>query len=658
RAGECSLAIAGGATLVLSPAMFVEFSRLRGLSPDGRCKPFDASADGVGWGEGAAVLVLKRLSDALRDGDPIHAVIRGTAVNQDGRSQGLTAPNGIAQQAVLRRALADAGLRPQQIDYVEAHGTGTLLGDPIEAQALDAVLGEGRARPLLIGSVKSNLGHTQAAAGAAGVIKTILAMRHERIPASLHVHEPNPRVPWSEMALQIVTQNTIWKANGSPRRGGVSSFGISGTNAHVVLEEAPAPAPRARAGMDGAPHLVVVSARSEAGLRHQVAAFRRWLEGAGDVSLKDIAYTSLCRRSHLEHRLSFVGSGVGELIAALAAFERGEAHPALVRGEAKRGGKLAFVFAGMGSQGKTMGRELLETEPVFAEALSQCDAAIARHTGWSLLSVLRGEPGAPSIERVEVVQPALFAMAVGLAALWRSWGIEPDAVIGHSNGEAAAAVVAGALDLDEGARIVCERSALLARVLGGMLAVELSAEEASAILNERGRPLWVAASNSPRSSVVAGAPEDLDDLLRALTAEGIFGRRVDATFPGHCPALDPLLPDLRRRLSTIAARRSALPFYSTVTAGIREGDELDAAYWAQNLREPVRFAETIARLYDDGARRFLEVSAHPVLTTPVLETLQGRADAVAVGSLRRGRGERESLLHAVAALYVSGASVD
>lgn len=660
RSGECSLALASGVTLVLSPGMFVEFSRLRGLSPDGRCKAFDASADGVGWGEGVATLVLKRLSDALRDGNPVHAVIRGTAVTQDGRSQGLTAPNGPSQQAVIRRALAEAGVSPREIDYVEAHGTGTLLGDPIEAQALAAALGEGREalRPLLIGSVKSNLGHTQAAAGAAGLIKTVLALQHESIPESLHVSEPNPRVPWSELGLRIVTQSTPWKRHGAPRRAGVSSFGISGTNAHVVMEEAPLSAAPIRAEAPDRSHLVVLSARSEAGLRHQAAAWRRWIERNGDVSLRDVAYTSLCRRSHLEHRLSFVGSRVEQLAEALAAFERGEAHPALVHGEAKRGGKLAFAFAGMGSQWRSMGRELLDTEPVFAEALARCDEAIARHAGFSLLQVLRSEPDAPSLDRVDVVQPALFAMAVGLAAVWRALGLTPDAVIGHSNGEVAAAVVAGALSLDDGAQIVCERSALLARVPGGMAAVELDVEQVAARIKQDRRPLSVAASNSPRSTVVAGAPEALDDLLRALDAEGIFGRRVDATFPGHAAALDPLLPELRQRLSTIAPRRAALPFYSTVTAGVREGEGLDGDYWARNLREPVRFGETVSRLHADGVRRFIEVSAHPVLTSAVLETLQGEADVTAVGSLRRGRGERASLLQAVAALHVSGAALD
>ncbi|MGH3415477.1 MAG: beta-ketoacyl synthase N-terminal-like domain-containing protein, partial [Actinocrinis sp.] len=476
--GECDLALAGGATLMVTPRAHVEFSRLRGLSPSGVCSPFAQDADGVVWAEGCGVLLLKRLADARRDGDRILAVIKGSAINQDGRSQGLSAPNGLAQERVLRAALDAADLRPDQIDYVEAHGTGTPLGDPIEGRALAAVFGPGRpvGRPLLIGSMKSNLGHLQAAAGVGGVIKTVLALQHAMIPASLHVKALTEHVDW-DSGVEVCDGPRGWDRGDRPRRAGVSAFGISGTNAHVVLEEAPADdaAPSASQGSESSGGLTLypVSARSLTALRGQAERLVSALTAEPGPPLDAVAGALVRERTHFEYRAVIAAHGRDDLVAGLrtltdrtAEGECDSTDRVIGPRQAPAGGKLAFVFPGQGSQWPAMARDLLARDPVFADELDRCDAALRAVTEWSVLSVLRGESAAPSLERVEVVQPVLFAVMVALAAVWRSRGVHPDAVVGHSQGEAAAACVAGALSLNDAAAVVGLRSRALT-ALGG-----------------------------------------------------------------------------------------------------------------------------------------------------------------------------------------------
>ncbi|XYI03831.1 type I polyketide synthase [Sorangium sp. So ce1128] len=661
RAGECSLALAGGVTLMLTPALYVEFSRLRGLSPGGRCRSFDASADGVAWGEGCGMLALKRLSDAQRDGDPILALVRGSAVNQDGRSNGLTAPNGPSQEAVIRRALEQASVPAAAVGYVEAHGTGTPLGDPIELQALGAALCAGRApdQPVVIGSVKSNFGHTQAAAGAAGVIKAVLSLERGIIPRTLHFTAPNPRVPWADLPLKVAAEPVPWPANGRPRIAGVSSFGLSGTNAHVVLEEAP-PARAAAPNVEASPVILPLSARSPEALVAQAQAHRAFLSGAPPaLGLRDIAYTAGVRRAHHEHRLALVGCSRQEIGEALDAFAHGERHPDAAHGQALPGPAtgLLFVFSGQGSQWAGMGRELLAHEAVFRGALQACDALMARHAGLSLLDELAAPEATSRLDETEVAQPAIFAIQVALAALWRSWGVVPDAVVGHSVGEVAAAHVAGVLDLEDAVRLVARRGQVMQRAAGQgkMAVVELVAEAALRALEGYGDRLSVAAINDPGSVVLSGEPAALSEVIERLALQKIRCRFLRGSYAFHSAQMAPLGAELAGALRDLAPRPAAVPMYSTVTGARVGGEELDAAYWARNLREPVLFAHAIAASIEDGHRRFLEVGAHPVLSGNVAQCLLGRQqEGLALPTLRRGQGERRSLLRSLGSLYAQG----
>nr|ADB12491.1 EpoD [Sorangium cellulosum] len=662
RRGECSVALAGGVALMLTPATFVEFSRLRGLAPDGRCKSFSAAADGVGWSEGCAMLLLKPLRDAQRDGDPILAVIRGTAVNQDGRSNGLTAPNGSSQQEVIRRALEQAGLAPADVSYVECHGTGTTLGDPIEVQALGAVLAQGRPsdRPLVIGSVKSNIGHTQAAAGVAGVIKVALALERGLIPRSLHFDAPNPHIPWSELAVQVAAKPVEWTRNGAPRRAGVSSFGVSGTNAHVVLEEAPAAAFAPAAARSA--ELFVLSAKSAAALDAQAARLSAHVVAHPELGLGDLAFSLATTRSPMTYRLAVAATSREALSAALDTAAQGQAPPAAARGHASTGSapKVVFVFPGQGSQWLGMGQKLLSEEPVFRDALSACDRAIQAEAGWSLLAELAADETTSQLGRIDVVQPALFAIEVALSALWRSWGVEPDAVVGHSMGEVAAAHVAGALSLEDAVAIICRRSLLLRRISGQgeMAVVELSLAEAEAALLGYEDRLSVAVSNSPRSTVLAGEPAALAEVLAILAAKGVFCRRVKVDVASHSPQIDPLRDELLAALGELEPRQATVSMRSTVTSTIVAGPELVASYWADNVRQPVRFAEAVQSLMEGGHGLFVEMSPHPILTTSVEEIRRAtKREGVAVGSLRRGQDERLSMLEALGALWVHGQAV-
>jgi acyl transferase domain-containing protein/acyl carrier protein len=648
-AGECDLAMAGGATLMLSPRAHVEFSRLRGLSPSGVCRPFSADADGVVWSEGCGLVLLKRLPDARRDGDRVLAVLAGSAVNQDGRSQGLSAPNGLAQQRVVRAALAAAALSPDDIDYVEAHGTGTALGDPVEANALAAVFGPGRpaGRPLLVGSLKSNLGHLQAAAGIAGVVKTVLALRQGRLAASLHASRPTGHVRWDGSGLRLCDGPVPWLPGDRVRHAGVSAFGISGTNAHVILREAPPdPVPDPVDSTGGV--LLALSARTPAALRGQAARLLAALEAEAPPELPAVAGALAHRRAHLEHR------AVVADLDGLRALARDETGPAVVGPQRVRPpGRIAFVFPGQGAQWVGMGRDLLGTSPRFADELERCDAALRAHTGWSVVAVLRGDPGAPAPERVDVVQPALFAVMVALAAVWRAHGVRPAAVVGHSQGELAAACVAGALSLGDAAAVVALRSRALAGLGGGMAVIGLPADEVERHCERLGG-IGVAAVNSGRSTVVAGEVAALEALLAELDARQVFARRLDVGYASHSPLVEPLRERLAAELDGVIASPAAVTWYSSVSAE-PVAEELPAAYWYRNLREPVRFAATVERMIADGCTCFVELSPHPSLLTAIRTIAE---DVTVVGSLRRGEDGLACLRRAAAELHVHGWPVD
>ncbi|WP_145503301.1 type I polyketide synthase [Streptomyces sp. CFMR 7] len=702
RSGDCTLALAGGAMVMSTPVPFVEMSRQGGLARDGRCKSFAASADGTGWGEGIGMLLLERLSDARRNGHPVLALIRGTAVNQDGASSRLTAPNGPAQQRVIRHALANAGLTPADVDVVEAHGTGTPLGDPIEAQALLATYGQDRAdgQPLLLGSLKSNIGHTQAAAGVGGVIKTVLALRHGTVPPTLHAQDPSPQIDWTAGAVRLVTANTPWPETGRPRRAAVSSFGVSGTNGHVVLEQAEeeradgeqADAPGAPAdpaehgepaalgsadapvGQDTARHTPapygtpppvlpwVLSGRTAEALRAQAARLRDHLDAHPGPGPAEVGHALATTRAAHEHRAVLIGAHPDEFRDGLDALAAGRTVPGLVSGTAGTGGQVALVFPGQGSQWPGMAVELLDSAPAFAARVAECEAALAPYVDWSLEAVLRGAPGTPPAERVDVVQPVLWAVMVSLAALWRSHGITPGAVIGHSQGEIAAACVAGALSLDDAARIVALRSRAIRALAGrgGMASVALPAEQVTEHLAPWDGRLSVAAVNGPASTVVSGDTDALDAFLDRTTALDIRSRRIPVDYASHSAHVEDIRTELLAQLDGVTPRPSAVPFYSTVSGALLEDTSvLDADYWYRNLRGTVRFEQATRALLADGYQVLLESSPHPVLTVGMLETVEDAgADATALGTLRRDDGGPRRFTESLAELHLRGVSPD
>ncbi|MGX7828816.1 type I polyketide synthase [Actinokineospora sp. 24-640] len=650
RSGECSLALAGGVSVMATPAVFVELSRQGALSPDGRSKAFAETADGAGWAEGAGMLVLERLSDARRNGHPVLAVVRGTAVNQDGASNGLTAPNGTAQQRVIRSALAAARLRPSDVDAVEAHGTGTALGDPIEAHALLATYGQDRGEPLWLGSVKSNIGHTQAAAGVAGMIKMVQAMRHGVLPPTLHAERPSPHVDWSAGAVRLLTETRPWPETGRPRRAGVSSFGISGTNAHVVLEQAPQAQTPEPAG--AGPVAWPLSARTPAALRAQAARLAEHLDAHPDLAAADVAAT-LLRRRRFEHRAVVTGGDRG----ALDALRRGEPHPELVTGSGA-GASPVFVFPGQGAQWHGMGLELLRCSPVFAESMRRCADALAEFVDWDLFAVMRGEPDAPPIDRVDVLQPVLFALMVSLADVWRAHGVEPAAVVGHSQGEVAAAHVAGALSLSDATRVVVLRSRLCGDRLdgrGGLATVTLPEARVLDRIAAWGPRLSVAAVNGPAAVVIAGDNESLDAFVASCEADGVRAKRIGSAFASHSAYVEPLRDDLLAAFAPVRPAPAAVPVFSTVL-GAELGDlPLDAGYWVENLRRPVRFQAAIEALLAAGHDTFIEISPHPVMVAPVQDTAEDAGRRAAVfGTLRRGEDGPAQVLRFLGAAHAHG----
>jgi acyl transferase domain-containing protein/NADPH:quinone reductase-like Zn-dependent oxidoreductase/NAD(P)-dependent dehydrogenase (short-subunit alcohol dehydrogenase family)/acyl carrier protein len=664
RTGDCDVALAGGVNLMLTPFVSTVLARSQALAPDGRCKTFDASANGYVRGEGCGVVVLKRLSDAQRDRDPILALIRGSAVNQDGRSAGLTAPNVLSQQALVRKALENAGLSPEDIGYIETHGTGTPLGDPIELDALGAVLGapRGDGTPCFLGAVKTNIGHLEPAAGVVGLIKAVMALQRGVIPRNLHFRALNPRISLEGTPFVIPTENTPFPPGPKRRIAGVSSFGMSGTNAHVILEEAP-PASEPVRSTEASAYLLPLSARNPRALSELAVAYANALRDheRGD-GLHDIVYTASVRRTHHEHRAVAVAGSRLELADLLAGFARGETPAGLARGQAAGGRpRVVFVFSGQGSQWLGMGRQLLVEEPVFRAALEACDVAIAREAGFSVLEELAADEAHSRLGEIDTVQPILFAMEVALAALWRSWGVEPDCVVGHSMGEVAAAHVAGIVSLPDAAAVICRRSRILRRVSGkgAMALVELTIEEAELALAGHEGKLGVAVSNGPRSTVISGDPGALEQVLSSLERRGVFCRRVKVDVASHSPQMDPLREDLLAALRDVSPREAALAMRSTVTGEVLRGHELVAGYWMANLRQPVRFAAVMKRLMEEGSALFVEISPHPVLLPSIEESLKALAqEGEAIASLRRHLPERRCMLEALGALYVRGYPVD
>ncbi len=706
RSGECSLALAGGATVMASPGVLILFSRQRGLAVDGRCKSFGVGADGVGWGEGVGVVVLERLSDALRFGRVVLGVVRGSAVNQDGASNGLTAPSGPAQVRVIRRALAGAGVSAVDVDVVEGHGTGTRLGDPIEAQAVLATYGQGRGgRPVWLGSVKSNIGHTQAAAGVAGVIKMVMALRRGVLPRTLHSEQPSLEVDWSAGEVALLNEEVVWERDGRPRRAAVSSFGASGTNAHLILEEAPSPVGSgggvvvvvaggsggvvagggvaadgadgdgadgdgAAGGSSGVFGLGVVpwvlSARGQGALAGQARRLAGFVRGDKGVGVVDVG-RSLLSRPLLEDRAVVVGDGREGLLAGLDLLAEGRSGRGVVcgGGPAAAGGGVVFMFPGQGSQWEGMAAQLLDCCPVFAGRLRECDRALGEFVGFSVEDVLRGVGGAPSLERVEVVQPALFAVMVALADLWVACGVRPAAVVGHSQGEIAAACVAGGLSLRDAARVVAVRSGALAEIsgLGGMVSVALGEQELGSYLQPFEGRLSIAAVNGPRSIAVAGDTDALAELEQRCAQDGIEARRVRISYAAHSFHIDAVRERVLAESRGIEPQAGEIPFYSALTGTAVDTPELDADYWYRNMRQTIQFERAVSTLLGEGRRNFIEISPHPVLTIGLTEAAEQMGPSVgaethALCSLRNDEGGPARMLASLAEAWVRGMPVD
>ncbi len=667
RQGECSLALAGGVNLIIRPDSNIVLSKMRALAPDGRSKTFDASANGYGRGEGCGVLVLKRLSDAQRDKDRILAVIRGSAVNHDGLSGGLTVPNGPAQEKLLRKALESAGLSPADVSYIEAHGTGTPLGDPIELRALDAVLRHGRSpqAPLLVGSAKTNLGHLESAAGAAGMIKVVLSMRQGEIPPHLHFRKPNPAVDWDELNLAVPTQVTPWPAGEKPRVAGISGFGLSGVNSHVLIEEAPPAPPRTPEATPRPHHVLTLSARTPQALGELA---RRYAQALGQPALTaqplaDLCFTANTGRESFRHRLAVQGTSHEALRTQLAAFAAGEHPPAVLTGKADAAPKLAFLFTGQGAQWLGMGEELFNTEPAFRQALLRCDEVLRPLMGQSLLELLypaeRDAQARARLDETGFTQPALFALEYALAQVWLQWGVRPDFVMGHSVGEFVAACVAGVFTLEEGLELIATRARLMQSLPtgGAMAAVSAERAEVEALLSGYDGQVSIAAFNGPRNIVISGREAAVKDCVAELTRQGKRGTMLRVSHAFHSALMDPILAAFERAVQKVRFQAPTLPLISNLTGREAGKEILTPRYWVQHLREPVMFARGMQTLEQAGVKAFLEVGPKPTLVT-MGQSCITQGSPLWAGSLRPERSDWQQLLEGLAALYVAGVPVD
>ncbi|CAM3674269.1 beta-ketoacyl synthase N-terminal-like domain-containing protein [Nocardiopsis rhodophaea] len=673
RTGECSLALAGGATVMATPGMYIQFSRQRGLARDGRCKAFAAAADGTGWSEGAGVLLLERLSDARAKGHRIMGVVRGTAINQDGASNGLTAPSGPAQERVIREALADARLGPADVDAVEAHGTGTRLGDPIEANALLATYGRGHTAeaPLWLGSLKSNIGHAVAAAGVGGVIKMLMALRHGTLPPTLHVDTPTPEVDWASGTVQLLTEARVWDRDGRPRRAGVSSFGISGTNAHVIIEEAPADDTRTTVTVcsppTSAPRTLAwpISGHSEAALRAQAQRLRDCVPEDADIAdIANIGWSLAAGRAHLEHRGVVVGSGREDLLRGLDELSSGTPGIASLQGRAVRGtATTAYLFAGQGAQRVGMGRGLYRAWPTFAEAFDEVCAGFDGLLGRPLREVVFAESGSADaglLDLTEYTQPALFAVETALFRLLESFGVRPDLLLGHSVGELAAVHAAGGLPLADACALVATRGRLMGRVgRGAMVAVGAPEEQVAESLPEG---VVVAAVNGPSSVVVSGDERGVDEVERTWRGRGARVRRLRVACGFHSPCVDEVLDELAEAAEAVAWGELGVGVVSGVSGRLLSAGEVgDAEYWVRQAREAVRFGDGVRWLLGEGVTTFIELGPGSELSGLAAETVashEGPNTPALITLMNSDRPEPEQWVWALADVYASGVDVD
>jgi len=661
--GESEMALAGSVNLIFDIDTTNQFAHAGMLSSDGRCKFASASGDGFVRSEGAGVIVLKRLTDAIAAGDPIHAVIRGSAVNNDGRTNGLMmTPSVEGQKRMLRDAWANAGIDPRHLCYIEAHGTGTKAGDPVEIEALGSVLAEaGATSRCALGSIKTNIGHTESAAGMAGLIKTVLALKHGVVPPSLHGETLNSAVDWDRLPVRVLTESLELPQDGSPVLAGVNSFGLTGTNAHVVLEKWQHTS--AISTHEAGPFLLTISAHTREALNARLQALFDDLQNEDKaVSLPDLCYTANARRTHHAFRAGLVAADKQDLESKLLAAIHAEDSSDIVLGLASQNRhRVVFVAPGQGSQWTGMARELFALEPAFRNAFEAADVAIAAETGWSLISRILGDDAAASLKEIDVIQPALFAMSFALSALWQARGVTPDAVVGHSMGEVAAACIAGALSLPDAAAVICRRSRLMKKIRGsgGMASVELPLKEIEPLLRRTNGAVSVAASNSPNTTIISGDSSAIDDLLTELNARQIFSRRINVDVASHSAQVDPILDQLTEELYTVLPTEATVPILSTVTGDYLSGHEMTAAYWVQNLRRSVLFNQAVSALASDGHNIFIELSPHPILLSSMETTLgEHRSEALVIASMRREQPERASMLNALARLYCAGYPVN
>ncbi|WP_405793808.1 type I polyketide synthase [Streptomyces sp. NBC_01506] len=682
RSGECSMALAGGVAIMATPATFIEFSRQRGLAPNGRCKPYAAAADGTGWSEGAGLILLERLSDARHHQHPIHAIIRGTAVNQDGASNGLTAPNGPAQQRVINQALTNAQLTPHDIDAIEGHGTGTTLGDPIEAQALINTYGPHHTtHPLYLGSLKSNIGHTQAAAGVAGLIKMVEAIRHNHLPQTLHIDQPTPQINWTNSNIQLLQQPQPWPTTNHPRRAAISSFGVSGTNAHIIIEQPPTTNTETNttSGTDStdstdnnsgtdtdtgsiplftpdAPLLLPLSAKTPTALRATAQRLADHLTQHPNLNLTHLQHT-LTRRTHHPHRATLITTDHTTTHTALNALTTNTPHPHLITGHATTTGKTTLVFPGQGTQWNGMGAQLLDTSPTFAHHINTIAQALAPYTDWNLTDVIRQHPNAPTLDRVDVVQPTTFALMTALAHLWHTQGITPHTVIGHSQGEIAAAHIAGALTLQDAAKIITLRSQAIATTLAGhgaMLALTLPHHDTTQLIKPWTPHAQIAAHNGPTSTVIAGNPTTLQEIKNHCTTHHIQTRTIPVNYASHTTHVEQIKNQITTLLADIKPTQAHTPYYSTLEQQyITDTTTLTAQYWYRNLRHPVQFHNSINNLIKQNHRIFIETSPHPVLTPSIQQNLDTNTNqpTLTTPTLTRHHDTPHQLLTATATLH-------
>ncbi len=664
RAGQSDLALAGGVNLILSPDATIAMAKTHALAPDGQCKTFDASADGYSRGEGCGIVVLKRLSDALADGDNILALIRGSAINHDGRSSGLTVPNGQAQQVVIRSALADAGgIEPEQINYIETHGTGTQLGDPIEVRAIAGVMGKrSKEEPVLLGSVKTNVGHAEAAAGMASLLKVILALQNGTIPPQLHFNEPNPHIDWQSLPVKVVNEPTSWQRGDTPRIAGINSFGISGTNAHLVLEEPPLPE-SSTSEAERPLHALALSANDESALAALATRFERYMRANPGARIADIAHTANIGRSHRPYRLAVLGDSTEQIRQKLNGYASKKDEQGLIQGrvEGIESPKIAFLFTGQGSQYINMARELYQTQPLFKATLDKCDELLHPYLERPLLSVLYPEPGQDSpINETAYTQPALFAIEYALAELWRSWGIQPSVVMGHSVGEYVAACVAGVFSLEDGLKLIAERGRLMQELPrdGAMAAIFANKSRVLDAIAPYTDRVSIAAANGPENIVISGQEAALQAILEQFAAEGIKSSRLAVSHAFHSPLMEPMLDAFNKVASSVRYSKPKISLISNVTGQTATLEQIgNADYWCTHIRQGVEFQQAMLTLHAQGYRLFLEIGPQPVLSGMGKHCTPDK-DKVWLPSLRQQKSDWQQMLESLGTLYVRGAEVD